>query len=104
VVRYESLLRHTAGEVKKILEFGGVPRSEQEIRNAVAESTFEKMKTMEQEKGLGYVEPGDKGIAFVRQGGSGNWRTSFGEAEKRVFKDRFGKALIKAGYESSMLW
>jgi hypothetical protein len=62
------------------------------------------MKAAEEKRGLGYTQTGDATIAFVRKGGSGNWREYFGDAEKKIFKKRYGEVLIKAGYESSPNW
>jgi hypothetical protein len=104
VIRYEQLMADPAGGVAKIAAFGGLKCSPAEIRRAVEESSFERMKAVEKKKGLGYSDPGRPEIAFVRKGGSGNWRELFGDAEKKVFKERFGRMLIKTGYESSLQW
>jgi hypothetical protein len=62
---------------------------------------FEQMKAVEEKKGLGYVQPGDKETAFVRTVGNGNRRELFGNVEKNAFEER--SAPIKAGDESSMV-
>ena len=104
VLRYEALLADTFGEVKKALRFAGVSIEDEQLRKAINECTFEKMKAVEKQHGLGYTDPGDPKIAFVRKGGHGNWRELFGDAEKQAFKERYGKALVKCGYESSLDW
>jgi hypothetical protein len=104
VIRYEHMLKDTVQELKKIVSFGGLSFVETDLQRAVDECTFDKMKTIEMAKGLGRSDPGKQDIAFIRKGGAGNWRDHFGDAEKAVFKRKYGQALIKTGYESSMLW
>lgn len=104
VIRYEDLLQDTARELRKLVDFGGLKTGDAELRRAIDECTLEKMKAVEKKKGLGHAAPGNPDIAFIRKGGSGNWREHFGDQEKTVFKARHGLTLIKAGYESSMDW
>jgi len=104
VIRYEALLADTFHEMKKLLSFGKLKCSDDELRGAIERCSFENMQRIEKEKGLGYVGAGDTDIAFIRKGGSGHWRELFGETEKSVFKERYGRTLIKAGYESSLDW
>jgi hypothetical protein len=104
VVRYEELLTDTFSGIKMMIEFSGLQSSDEQLRRAIERSTFDKMKAAEEKKGLGYTQTGDATIAFVRKGESGNWREYFGDAEKKIFKERYGEVLIKADYESSPNW
>ena len=104
VIRYEALLADTFREMKKIICFGKLNCSDDELRRSIQRCTFEKMQRIEKEKGLGYVDPGNTDIAFIRKGGRGHWREFFGQAEKSIFKERYGRPLIEAGYESSFEW
>lgn len=104
VCRYEDLIADAFSEMKKMAEFIGLQFSDEQLRRAIEQSSIEKMRAVEQAKGLGISATGDTSIAFVRKGGSGNWREHFGDAEKKIFKQRYGETLIKAGYESAPDW
>ena len=39
-----------------------------------------------------------------RKGIAGDWRKHFSDRVKKEFKQRFGKILIKTGYESNLDW
>jgi hypothetical protein len=98
------MLSNTFDEIRKILTFGGLRRSNGEIRRAIEASAFDKMRESEEQKGLGHMGEGKPEIPFVRKGTSGGWRELFGDAEREAFKERYGKVLLKTGYESSFNW
>jgi hypothetical protein len=40
----------------------------------------------------------------VRRGRIGGWKDFFTDKHKQLFKEKFGKTLIKLGYETSNQW
>lgn len=105
LVRYEDILCDPFREVGKLVHFIGLHPTAEQIRKAIEKSSFDKMKQIEEKKGLGPIlDKGDPQIRFIRKGGSSNWREYLGEKEKALIKERYGNALIRAGYESSFQW
>lgn len=104
VIRYEHMLRDTFLEFQKIVHFSGLTCMPEDIRSAIEKSSFQRLRDLEERKGLGYVEQQNTQIRFIREGRSGAWQEHFGPAEKTYVKEKFGNILIRAGYESSLLW
>jgi hypothetical protein len=70
----------------------------------VEKSEFNRLRELEEKKGLGYVDDQNKEIRFIREGKNGAWQERFGRAEKTYVKEKLGTILIRTGYESSFLW
>ena len=104
MVRYEDMLKHTFVEVEKVVRFAGLNRTPADIHDAVSRSGFNKLRELEEKKGLGYVNDQNKDIRFIREGKNGAWQERFGCAEKTFVKEKLGTILIRTGYESSFLW
>ncbi|HTD68312.1 MAG TPA: sulfotransferase domain-containing protein [Candidatus Limnocylindria bacterium] len=104
LIRYEDMLRDPFAEVKKIAQFSGLKNSDEHIRRATEQASFENMRRVEEVKGMPYYKPKNTEMRFIRQGKSGGWKDVFTEEDKAFFKQHFGAALIKCGYESSHLW
>jgi len=99
LIRYEDMLRDPLAEVKKIVAFSGLKNSEEQIRSATEQARFENMRRVEEVKGMPYYKPKNTEMRFIRQGKSGGWKDVFSEEDKAYFKQHFGAALIKCGYE-----
>lgn len=104
VIRYEDMLRDPVEELKRLLDFIDISGPSEKIREAVNNSDFDIMRKMEENKGLGYVEQGDRKIKFVRKGQKGNWKEDFRDKEKAAVKKIYGETLIKVKYEDSNQW
>lgn len=104
IVKYENMRHNPFQEVARLVAFIGLQRSDEQIREAIEGSDFHTMKQIEERKGLGYVDEGDKRTRFVRKGGIGEWKQAFGPREIAFAKEKYGATLIKAGYESSYQW
>jgi hypothetical protein len=104
VVRYEDMLNDTFVEVEKMLRFAGLSLTPPDIHGAVEKSGFNRLRELEERKGLGYVDDPKKDIRFIREGRKGAWQEGFGRAEKTYVKEKLGTILIRTGYESSFLW
>lgn len=104
LIRYEDMLRDAFTEVMKVVDFSGLLCTPDDIRDAIEKSRFHKLRELEQRKGLGYVTDSNSQIPFIREGRSGAWQDSLGQAEKVYIKGQIGNTLIRVGYESSFRW
>jgi hypothetical protein len=102
VVRYEDLLHDCVAQLRSMVEFIGLERTEGELQHAVEAASFENMRRLEVEKGRPYEDIGPD--FFVREGRWGAWKELFGTEEKAVFKAREGDVLVKLGYERDNTW
>ena len=86
VVRYEDMRLQPELAMTHILEFIETPGSDDQIRDAVAFSSYENMKKLEEENAFGnkWLVPGDKGNPNsykVRRGKVGGYRDYFNDRE-----------------------
>lgn len=104
VVKYEDILSDCRKELNRLIKFIGLEVTEEQIIDAIAASKFDNMRQLEKERGRPYKEEEKGPDIFMRQGKQGNWHDFFCIEEKRFFKSREGKILIKLGYEESDNW
>ena len=102
IVRYEDLVQDCPKELKRILEFIGINRTESQLKSAEKASCFKNMRRIECEKGRLYQNGGPD--IFMRSGKTGDWKDFFKREEKMIFKAREGQFLVKLGYEKSNNW
>ena len=101
LVRYEDLKTSPETELNRMLSFIGIDSiSQGKIYQAVANSSFESMRQIENEKGRPYSKSG----RFVRKGKKSDWQTLFTHAAKKAFKRREGDVLVRAGYATDKSW
>lgn len=102
MIKYEDMLEDAFSVLQRVAVFSNGLWSESRMRAAVADTTFSKMRKIEEEKGL----PPQNIFSgrFMRQGKANSWRTKFGESEKKVFKQYHNKALVHLGYETDDRW
>lgn len=97
-LRYEDLLRDPFSELSKVWEFLGAKPPTTELEKAVA---TEMASNPDEE----WQSRRNEDIAsFLTKGRTGNWRTLFTPADKDLFKQIAGQALIKWGYEQDNAW
>lgn len=96
-VKFEDMRRSPVEEVKRVLEFMGVSRSEEEIREALEYSTFERakegMKKAEAETG--------KVRLTARAGKVEEWREVFTPEALECFSGPAARAMKAFGYEAA---
>ena len=102
IVRYEDLFRDILNQLKRIVGFIGLELTERQLRIAIDNSSFEKMRRIELEKGRRFKDKGPD--LFIRSGKPGDWKKYFGMEEKKIFKLRDGPTLNKLGYETNSNW
>jgi len=102
LVRYEDLLSKPEAELRKIVKFIGVDKTDDVISHAVEVSRFDKMREIDQTKGRKYNLTGTKD--FVRKGKAGTWQDEFSQEDIVYFKENTGDLLIRLGYENDLDW
>jgi hypothetical protein len=96
LVRYEEMIDDEQGAFARIVRHCRLDVSEEQVREAVAAESFQVQSGR---------RPGEEDVGHhYRKGVRGDWRNHFSEETKRVFKERFGRHLIHAGYEQDMEW
>ena len=95
-VQYESLLERPVEEVRRLLEFLGADGSEETAKRCVEKTRFER--STNRKRGQ------EDSSSRSRKGVAGDWRVTFTEEDKRVFKEVAGNLLIKLGYEEDASW
>jgi hypothetical protein len=107
LVKYEDLRADTAHELRRMLEFLGETPDPARVTNAVAASTFDRMRDLEaKEKAanhsgnvfIGGKAEADRGLMFMSKGRSGTTLASIGPTLDREFDERFAAAAWLAGY------
>lgn len=96
VVRYEEMIADEQGMFARICAHCGLGVPEEQLRQAVAAESFQARSGR---------QPGEEDVGHhFRKGVRGDWRNHFSEETKQVFKERFGRHLINAGYETDLEW
>jgi estrone sulfotransferase len=102
IVRYEDLCSDCFIQLKRIVGFIGLELTERQLKIAIDNSSFEKMRRIELERGRKFKDKGPD--LFTRSGKPGDWKKYFGMEEKEIFKLREGPTLNKLGYEINNKW
>jgi hypothetical protein len=95
-VRYENLLERPIKEVRRLLKFLGADSSEETAKRCVERAGFER--STNRERGQ------EDSSSRSRKGVAGDWKETFTEEDKRVFKEAAGDLLIELGYEEDNNW
>jgi len=85
VIKYENLLKNTYEEVCKVADVFGKGRfSEEKIRKAIKDSSFENMQLLEKQKGRPFLseDAAKKSTTFVRKGVEGDWKNHFSKSDE----------------------
>src|SRR5215204_1999399 len=96
-VRYEGLLQSPEEELARLLAFLGAATDDEVVKRCVDAASFEKLS---KGRKRGEEDPS----SFFRKGVAGDWRNTFTEEDRRVFKEVAGDLLIKLGYEKDRDW
>jgi LPS sulfotransferase NodH len=97
-LRYEDLLQDPFAQLCRVWEFVGAVRPGRDLQQAVA---AEMASNPDEE----WQSRRNEDIAsFLTKGRTGNWRMLFTPADKALFKQIAGEALIRWGYEKDNDW
>ena len=101
LLRYEDLLENPEEELSKVAEFLGRKTSTQDIQRAVALSSADRMKKLEQKQSDQWstTREGRKDINFVREARSGQWRRTLSTASVAEIESTWGNLMQALGYE-----
>ncbi len=110
VLRYEDLKTKPGECVADLCQFLNIERSAEQIDAAVAASSFDSMREME-EREIGEGRPGlfglenpreafSLGLRFMNRGDSGSYREVLTDEQAELAKQRFGPVMTKLGYEA----
>jgi Sulfotransferase domain len=104
LLRYEDLLDNTERELAKVAEFMGLNTSSEQISRAVAASSVDKMKQLEQKQShlWGSTKEGRQDIRFVREGRSGQWKKSLSATSVAEIESAWGYLIATLGYELTL--
>ena len=92
-VKYESVLKEPVKESKRILDFLGIDKEEQEIKQAIQNQSFSHVKKK-------FNEQNEIGKAnFLRKGKAQQWKTIFSKRENQIFLNSLHKELAGLGYD-----
>jgi hypothetical protein len=94
VVKFEDLRRDTVRRVADVIRFFGLTANEEQIRQAIANNSVERMKAKEKET----PQRASKKGQFIRSGSVGGWRANMTEAQVKVVRDHASGLLERMGY------
>lgn len=96
VIKYEDLLDNQYEIIEEIIDRCEINIERQRLHEIVRTHSFE---------GMANRKKGQEDInSHQRKGIAGDWQNHFSETIKTEFKQRFGDALIKTGYEKDLNW
>jgi hypothetical protein len=95
-VRYENLRENPFSELKKMLDYLEVNKSDASITKAIENQSILKMQAREKVK--------DERQRFARKGIVGDWKSNFNSNSKDLTKSELGDILIEMGYEKDENW
>src|SRR5271165_790780 len=101
LVRYESLLADTAGELAGIAEFLGITPTPERLSEVVRLSSADRMRTLEQQQSntSSLMKGSRKDVPFVRAAKSGGWRSELPESLVEKIETAWGPLMRHLGYE-----
>jgi hypothetical protein len=95
-VKYEELLADEHAVFERIIDYGQIDIDRKRLHEIVRDNSFETIS--------GRKRGTEDETAHQRKGVAGDWRNHFSGRVKEEFKKRFGKTLIKTGYERDLNW
>lgn len=96
VVRYEDLHADPIAELSRIVEFAGLPASDESIAHAVEKANFARLQAKEQSEG--FREQSGRG-RFFRRGEAQAWREELDEDLVLTIEREQGEMMLRLGYE-----
>ena len=96
-VRYEGLLARPLEEVGRLLGFLGADDSREVVERCVDLTDFERWSG-------GREQGREDSTALLRKGVAGDWRNTFTEEDRRIYKETAGDLLVELGYEKDHGW
>jgi hypothetical protein len=107
-LRYEDLKASPFEPVSRLCRFLKITRSEKEIGDAIAASSFAKVRAMEEHE-VALAKPGlfalenrqnTTGKRFMNKGEAGAYRDALSDDQVVQLRERFGRLMSKFGYDA----
>lgn len=96
VIRYEDLVADQQEGFRQIFDFCGIEMMNWRRRRLVRRNSFARQT---------WWRLGKEDVkSHLRKGKVGDWKNHFDDRLKGVFKELYGEALVKAGYERDLAW
>jgi len=101
LVKYEVLLKETTLELKRIINYCGIPWDEIRAQKAIEQASFTRMQKLDvlEHDDMLHLKNSRKDIRFVRNGIAGEYKKYFSETQISVFNQKHNNMLYKLGYE-----
>ncbi len=102
-VKYEDLKENTLIEVKRIMKFLSIKKSDKDIQKAIQWASFENMRRLEneqQDRHSTFSKSNNK-IPFVRKGNVNGWKNVLTTNQKNMIDQQFRRTLFSLGYEDT---
>ena len=99
LIRFEDLKDNTLGELEKIVSILDKPIKDKTLKSAMEKSSFERMREIEQQKGLPYKKGANPNYQFMRKGKAQKGENYFDEEDYRFLCEQAGKLLEFFKYE-----
>ena len=96
IVRYEDMISFPAETFSKALKFLNLNFSEEQVRNAIVETSFETLKKSEEQ--FGFKEKIQSCDTFFRQGKAGTWRAFLTELQIKKIAGDHREVMERFGY------
>lgn len=101
LLKYEDLLDNCIRELKKVVRFLELDRSQEDLKNAVRKSSLDNMKTLEKQASFQWTEMKEverKRIPFVREGRPREWTDVLDDRTIQLLNNKYGELLVRLGY------
>ena len=104
LIKFEDLRARTEDTLEQVLEFLGLARGRQQIRQAIANNDVHRMQQKENQVADidGYkahkANGNGNGSRFVRGGSVGGWRRKFSDEQVHLIEQYAGMSLARLGY------
>lgn len=98
VVRYEDCLADPVSTFHTAFNFAGIQATTEDVANAVALASFERLKAQEAAKG--FRERQSRRSPFFRSGAAGGWRAVLPPVLAQRLLDEHGEVMARYGYAS----
>jgi hypothetical protein len=104
LIRYEDLLRDTAGELVRAMAFlGAEGLEEQNVARAVRYADFAELRRQEQARGFHQrtrvQEIGTRDVSSLARGRAGDWRQYLSVRQVRRLENAHAATMLRLGYE-----
>jgi len=101
IIKYEALLTQPIVELNRVTAFIGLNSNQDDMKKAINDSAFEKMRAIEKKSGRPY---GDNNYQFIHRGQAGYWREYFDQECETIFKTRANHILKQLDYIKTLDW